>query len=348
MNPKTALFYAKQLVEKYEIDCTGLNILTEAASGSYFFNPLIPIISNANKVMTFCKSSRYGTVEQIEEEMTNVFSELGYLENYQFHKVLNKECLSQADIVTNSGHLRPFDEELICSLKNTAVIPLMWEPWEIREGEIDISMAKERKILIMGTDEHSAPCDMRPYGLLTALHLMMEHKVGIIDDRILLIGSQPTLAIPIEKGLRSLGIACKRIGTDDSESEIHKSLAWATYILVAEHLDERLIIGQGGLIETDEVASNNIHGIGVVSGSVDASSLLARGISVFPREIAPHGFMSYSPCEIGPYGVMDLFAAGIKVGEVMAKCRLKGLNLQDSAKYTLGNAPALDLEGQWS
>ena len=52
------------------------------------------------------------------------------------------------------------------------------------EGEIDLLKAKERDILIMGTNEHAAPCDMRSYGLLTALHLMMEHKVSIVDDRI--------------------------------------------------------------------------------------------------------------------------------------------------------------------
>jgi len=224
MSPNRALFYAKQLVEKYQIDCTGLTILTEAASGSYFFNPLIPIVANANSVMTFCKSSSYGNVEQIEEQMSVVYSELGYRDNYYFLKVLNEECLGQADIVTNSGHLRPLDEEFFRSLKDTAVIPLMWEPWEIREGEIDLLKAKERNILIMGTNEHSVPCDMRPYGLLTALHLMMEHKASIVDDRILIIGSQPTLALPIEKGLKALDLACKRIGTDESKSEIQKAL----------------------------------------------------------------------------------------------------------------------------
>jgi len=348
MSPNRALFYAKQLVEKYQIDCTGLTILTEAASGSYFFNPLIPIVANANSVMTFCKSSSYGNVEQIEEQMSVVYSELGYRDNYYFLKVLNEECLGQADIVTNSGHLRPLDEEFFRSLKDTAVIPLMWEPWEMREGEVDLAMAKERGILIMGTNEHSAPCDMRPYSPLTALHLMMQHKASIVDDRILLIGSQSTLAVAIEKGLDSLGVACKRISVDEPNIEIEKALEWATYILVAEHSYKGAIIGSGGIIENEMIKENNISGIGVVSGFVDSNSLMDCGISVFPEKIAPYGYMSYSPCEIGPYGVMDLFAAGIKVGEIMAKCRLNRMNLQNSALYTLNNAPALDLEGHWS
>ena len=79
----------------------------------------------------------------------------------------------------------------------------MWEPWEIRKSEIDLVKAKENNILVMGTNEHEIPCDMRPYGLLTALHLMMNHNASIVDDRILLIGSQETLAVPIEKGLKT-------------------------------------------------------------------------------------------------------------------------------------------------
>jgi hypothetical protein len=348
MSPNRALFYAKQLVEKYQIDCTGLTILTEAASGSYFFNPLIPIVANANSVMTFCKSTSYGNVEEIEKEMSDVYSELGYRDNYHFHRILNRKLLCKADIVTNSGHLRPLDEAFIGSLKDTAVIPLMWEPWEMREGEIDLLKAKERNILIMGTNERSAPCDMRPYGILTALHLMMEHKASIVDDHILIIGSQPTLALPIEEGFNALNLACKRISVDESSSEIEKSLEWATYILVAEHSYKGVIIGSGGILDTEMIIANNICGIGVISGSVDTTVLFDRGISVFPEKVASYGYMSYSPCEIGPYGVMDLFAAGLKVGQTMANCRLSGMDVEAAAKCTMDEAPALDLSGEWA
>ena len=96
------------------------------------------------------------------------------------------------------------------------------------------------------------------------------------------------------------------------------------------------------------IVRNNITGVGVISGSVDAKSLLNSKISVFPEKIAQHGFMSYSPYEIGPYGVMDLFAAGIKVGQTMANCRLRGMDVENTARYTLKKAPALDLTGEWA
>ncbi len=55
--------------------------------------------------------------------------------------------------------------------------------------------------------------------------------------------------------------------------------------------------------------------------------------------------MSYQPSELGPYPVMDLFAAGLKVGQISANARKEGLSLSEAAKVTLRNAPALDLEG---
>ena len=54
--------------------------------------------------------------------------------------------------------------------------------------------------------------------------------------------------------------------------------------------------------------------------------------------------MSFQPSELGPYPVMDLFSAGLKVGEAMSLARTKGLSLVDSAAYTLKNSPAMDLD----
>ena len=45
---------------------------------------------------------------------------------------------------------------------------------------------------------------------------------------------------------------------------------------------------------------------------------------------------------------MDLFAAGIKVGQTMANYRLSGMDVETAAKCTLDEAPALDLTGEWA
>ena len=49
--------------------------------------------------------------------------------------------LEDADIVTNSGHLRPLDEEAVGRMKPGAAIPLMYEAWELRPDDVDSSHA---------------------------------------------------------------------------------------------------------------------------------------------------------------------------------------------------------------
>lgn len=337
--------YARQLVDKYEIDCRGLTVLTEGASGAYLANPMVPILAGADRVITFCRNSRYATAEEVRAAMGDAYEAARIGDCFEFKTELSISDIADADIVTNSGHLRPFNRQFLEAMKPTAVLPLMWEPWELRPGEIDIDFAREKGILIMGTNEHEAPCDLRPYSFLTAMHLAMSHKISIADDRILVIGDQYTLALAIADGFQRIDVRCRRISPSCSKLDAAEAAAWATYIIVAEHADHRLLVGPGGVIDTHALVKAGTIGVGVVSGQVDAAHLEAHGISVYPHRLAPPGYMSYMPSELGPYPVMDLFAAGIKVGVAMARARLSGRSAVQAAQDALKQSPALDLEG---
>ena len=60
--------------------------------------------------------------------------------------------------------------------------------------------------------------------------------------------------------------------------------------------------------------------------------------------------MSYQAAEIGPRPVLELFAAGLAVGEAMARSRLGGASARDAARHALSVAPAMDFtgEGAWA
>jgi hypothetical protein len=322
--------------------------LTEAASGVYLFNPMIPILAGADRVVTFCRDSHYATVEEVKINMSKAYMDVGLGNSYDFSTCLTPNDLSAANVITNSGHLRPFDAEFLEGLSETAVIPLMWEPWELRAGEIDLEVARRRKILVMGTNEHEDPCDMRPYSFLTAIRLMMDHQVTIVQDNILVIGDQVSLALPIDEGFSRLGYACKRLSLSADFKEMEEKIRWATYILVAEHKDHRMLLGANAWIKTKQLVKANINGVGVIAGTVDREDLEVNGISVYPGQVAKPGYMSYLPSELGPYPVMKLFAAGVKVGQVMANARLLGLSLSESARVAINRSPAMDLKEKWS
>ena len=337
--------FVNKLISKYNLDLSDLTIFTEAASGPYLYNPLIAVISGAKQVFTYCKNSKFGEVRDIKVQIQDSYKKLGYSNSINFINEKKTEIIGKADIITNSGHVRPIDKNFICQMKSTAVIPLMWEPWEFRGTELDINTAKDCGILVMGTNEHEPPCDMRAYSSLTALKLLFDHGSSIVDENILIIGNQNTLAVPIQKTLTAMGLQCKRIETNIDISDINTGIKWATYIIVAEHLDNQLLIGTNALVSISKIVEARVHSIGVISGQVDKKGLEIAGVSVFPENLSPKGYMSYQPFELGPYPVMDLFAAGLKVGESMARARLKGLSTCDAAIEAMRNSPALDMEG---
>ena len=350
MRASQGKFYAQRLVEKFDLDCSGLTILTEAASGAYFYNPLIPIVANADRVITFCRPSRYGSVEDIRASMLEAYGSLGLGQKFEFITELEPSVLGQADLITNSGHLRPFGADFFKSLRETAVLSLMWEPWEMRDGEIDLIAARKKGILIMGTNERDPPCDMRPYGFLTALRLLMDLQVSIAEDNLLIVGDQPTLAFAIGDGLRKQGYAAKNLTMQMAENQtlLEELLEWASVILIAEHADKRLLLGREGIIRIEQVIAGKVASVGLISGLIETDELLAANLAVLPKKPAPQGYMAYSPSELGCFPVMNLFAAGVKVGQTMARARLGGHGLRESAEMALQNSPALDLEGEWS
>jgi hypothetical protein len=56
--------------------------------------------------------------------------------------------------------------------------------------------------------------------------------------------------------------------------------------------------------------------------------------------------MSYQPYEMGPRPVLELFAAGLAVGQAMAFSRLSGASPRDAARHALAVSPAMDFPGE--
>jgi hypothetical protein len=280
--------------------------------------------------------------------MINHYQAIESAGRWVFTDKLKPALIEDADLVTNSGHLRPFKWDFINGLKDTAVIPLMWESWEMRDGEIDLVTARDKGILVLGTNEHEPPSNMRPYSFLTALHLAMAHEVGLIEDKILVIGDQYILAHSIAEGFSKIDIECRLVSVDNGKKVLDQAIKWATYIIVAEHVSEKLLIGPGGLIEVKQLIDSGILAVGLMAGQVDLVSMKKDGISVFPDRVSSPGFINYLPSELGPCPVMDLFAAGLKVGEVACRARKRGLSPSAAAKFAIENSPAMDLHGEFA
>ena len=68
---------------------------------------------------------------------------------------LTPALVAQADVVTNSGHLRPLGQGFVDLLRPDAVVSLMMEAWEVDAGRLDVDLdaLRRRGIAFAGTNE---------------------------------------------------------------------------------------------------------------------------------------------------------------------------------------------------
>lgn len=344
----------QRLIAELEIDLSGLTVFTEAASGAYLYTPIMAAMAGAEKVYAIAKESSYGTIDHIKD-MTHDAASLCEVSN-KIDIVTEKtsETIGESDIITNSGFVRPIDKDVIKWMKPTAVLPLMWETWEFRDDDLDLNACKEKGILVLGTDETTGPINMSPYAIHLGLKLLYHMKIEGHLLKVLLLGGTEFVRHMAE-GLRVLGADVTWFSTSDAGSLPYSKLqehfqqdgAMYDAMIVMEHMNPIRLVGSDGLITVEDIEQiNPALRIGVISGNIHAEELKTSELFFFPKHIKPFGYMSYQPYDLGAMPVLHLYGGGLKVGEVMARARLKGLSPSDAATYALENSPAMDFKGK--
>jgi hypothetical protein len=161
--PGRLLEIMRAAVAKSGLDLSGMTILTEAATGAYCVTPIIAALANASRVHAVTRPSRYGTVAEVERCTYELASLAGVKDRIEIITRIEDDVLARADIVTNSGHLRPIDRSIISKLPRHCVIALMFEAWEFRASDIDLPACRERAIPIVGVNERHPSVDVFSY-----------------------------------------------------------------------------------------------------------------------------------------------------------------------------------------
>jgi hypothetical protein len=310
------------VVARMRLDLSGLVVFTEAASGPYLGVPLLAAAAGARRVHAVAADNRWHRADDVIAETRAAAEALG-LEGLVLARTKEPAALGEADIVTNTGAVRPIDAATVAQLKPTAVVPLMWEAWELRPDEVDVAACRRAGVLVLGTDECTEWFDMRPYMADLGLKLLGELGVEPSGSSVLVLGRQPLIGGAIEAGLRAAGATVTWVdGGGPYPSERYDA------VIVAEH------------VLRDPLPLEPTAPVGVVAGNVDAEALRAAGVRVVPDVIAPPGTMSYQPAVLGPRPVLELTGAGLKVGEVAARARLAGLDVAAATAVALRDSPA--------
>jgi len=303
-------------IQRCGLDLSGLVVLTEAASGPYVVTPILAALAGADHVYALARSTRHGTVDEISSQTLELARLLDVQKRIEIITQKSQAVVSQADIITNSGHVRPIGAEMIGWMKQTAVVPLMYESWEFRAEDIDLEACRRNGILVAGTNEQHPALDVFSFLGVMGIKQLLDAGIAVYTSRILLLCDNQFGPF-IERSLRSVGAhvdVCANLSAADLGNPYDSVL-----VALQPHLEPVLSSQDAELI------AKSMPGTVVVQfwGDIDRLSFSAAGVPLWPIETPAPGHMGVLLSDVGPDPVVRLQVGGLKVGEVLARGKFR-------------------------
>jgi hypothetical protein len=305
-------------ISKFSLDLRGLTVLTEAASGNYLWTAIIAALAGAD-VFAFSKDSKYASFRDVKENTQKIAKDLGIIHNVKIINEIKNQVLNSADIITNTGFLRPLNKEKLQYCKKNVVIPLMYETWEFRASDIDMIYCKENHIPILGTNESDLRLETIKYLGLVVKKALLINNIEVLKSKIIILGFGK-FANAIHDSLKP---EVDFIEIWNTKKNI-QDLSSIDAIIVADHQTEIQYIGSDGVLIPSVIKKENPNLLIVhISGNIDFNLVKQNALRVFPEQIAAPKNMSLTTDFTGPKPVIDLHSAGLKVGELYCRSYAK-------------------------
>ena len=207
LRPMRLARLVERAVSSMSIDLSGLRVLTEAATGADAVTPVIAALAGAVYVDAVTRLTRFRSVDQARDETIELADLLGVSDRIHALEVEELPGLvRRADVVTNSGHLRPIDAALIGLMKPSCVVPLEFETWDIdlRRKDVDLDVLRSRCIWHTGTNQRHPAVDTFSYLGTMAVRLLGDAGIAVYGSRLLVLCDNP-FAPYLGRGLKSAG-----------------------------------------------------------------------------------------------------------------------------------------------
>lgn len=302
------VYLMRRAISEIGLDLTGVTVLTEAATGAYAVTPVIAALAGAPHVYCRARSSKYGSVPEVTAWIKALSRAAGVSHLIQVIEDVTPSVLSEADIVTNSGHLRPITSDMIGHLPEGAVIALMYEAWEIRSDDVDIAACFRRGIPVVGVNECHPSIDV--FSFLGPLSVRQLHNAGLegLHNRIAVVCDN-AFAEPLHRGLSGLGADVDAF--EDVFSLPAKS--WDA-ILISLTPKQEPRVAEAEAKHLASIAEPHTV-IMQFFGDIDRDAAAAQGLRMWPPEPPALGHMGILLPEIGPEPIVRLQTGGLRAAE---------------------------------
>jgi hypothetical protein len=296
------------------LDLDGARVLTEAATGAYAVTPVLAALAGAARVTARTRSTRFGSTADVERETMALAHLLGVADRIEIREEITAEDVHGADIVTNSGHLRPIDAEMVASMHPGCVVPLMFEAWEIDLGrdDVDLDALRTQGIRYAGTNERHPAVDVFSYLGPMLVKLLNDAAVAVYDSRILLVCDNPFEPYLTDGLARSGAAVVSRVSlshddlTDDLDAIAIALAPTGTAVLDRGDLDEIARRSPGAVVAQ-------------FWGDVPRDACAAAGVPCVPVNDPGAGHMGALPSAVGPEPIVRLQAGGLKVASILRR-----------------------------
>jgi hypothetical protein len=311
LNPTRLARLMSDAIRSCRLDLRAHTVLTEAATGAYVVTPVLAAMAGA-KVYALAASTGYATANTLERITSDLARAAGVSERIQFIREKNSSVIADADIITNSGQVRPIDAQMVSEMKETAVVSLMYESWEYRGGDVDLRACRARRIAVGGTNERHPAVDV--FSFLGPLAVRQLHDAGVAAYRARVVVLCDNLFEPfITEGLRAGG-ADAVVGQELTETLLSPR---CDAVIVARHPRNGPVLTRADA----QLLATAAPGTVVVEywGDTDRAALAALNVPVWPPQPSKRGHMAILPSALGPEPIIRLQAGGLKAGEVLAR-----------------------------
>ena len=351
MNIRRTMRAMHTAISELDLDLSGLTVYTEAATSSYAVTAVLAAMAGARKTYALARDNRYGSKKRAIDETQTLARVAGVDRSIVCVTEKQAEHLAETDILTNSGNVRPIDEQTIAWLtKGTAVIPLMYESWELRRGDIDIEACQARGIAVAGTNERHPKIGFFDYLGMMAIKLMLDAHFEILGTRIALLCDNPfapylastLLACGIAE-MRAFGAAGHMVCLANqlallrpmTDVEMQDLADCDALLVAASPHGKTVVIGtESGALISGRMLAQVAPGVEVFEfcwgGAVDREVLDDLGIRVWPEDPPPRGHMGIIPSVLGTVPLVRLQAGGLKVGEILSRLRRSGVSPENA------------------
>ena len=292
-----------------QLRLAGRTVVTEAASGAYVVTPVLAALAGA-RVQAFARDSRFGTFDEVAATTRDLAARAGVLDRIEIVADRGRLRFEQADVLTNSGHLRPLDAALVARLRPGTALPLMFEAWEFRASDLDLEACRRRGILVAGTNERHPAVDVFSFLGPMAIKLLFEAGIAVYRSRIVVLCDNPFssyIARSLERLASQLAIVNAPVAPPFSPDAVVVALKPSSAPAEVAMLSEQI--------------ADAYSDAAIVQywGDLDRHLFQARGMSVWPPEPPSPGHMAVLPGDIGPEAIVRLQTGGLKVAEVLLK-----------------------------